>query len=117
MLDKNIFKNSSHNKLYEFILKSQNLGKEIKIGDVFIAFDTQKDEGIKDIINYNFDAINNTEKYFRECVKNLQLEVLLKKQQDIIAQIQNTDVKEQKILLMQKLSELTKQINIQKKTN
>jgi hypothetical protein len=76
-VNKDLFTHPVHKKLYDFIITSQNLQKEIKIGDLFTNFDVEQDTEIKDIINYDFIIEEaRLKKHFNECVKMLDLEFL-----------------------------------------
>jgi DNA primase len=115
--ENNIFELENHIKLYDFILKSQNLKKEVKIGELFTVFDVDNNIEMKDIINFDLESINNAEKYFKECIKNLHLEKLLKQQKELIEQIEKTKEMQEKMQLMKDLNEINKKINLQKKIN
>jgi len=109
--NENIFFNEEHKKLYDFILTSQNLQKEVKIGNLFTHFNLEEENAINDIVNYEFlmDEVQ-LKKYFEECVKTLELEYLLKEQQQIITKIEQETSVSNKQNLMKELSEINKQI-------
>jgi DNA primase len=124
MPDENIFKNQTHKKLYDFVLKGQNLQKQLKISHIFDEFDVENTPEIKDIINYHFNTYDsedekqkNEERYFNECITKLNLEKLLNEQKNIVEQIENANSAEEKNKLMQKLSEIIKKITNLKRKN
>ena len=108
MVSSELFEKESHRKLYDFILKSQELQKEWKIGDLFTNFESEPE--LLEIINLNFDLTQNQEDYFNKCVKTLELDNLLKRQQELITKIETTMDAEAKKQLMKDFSLLSKQI-------
>jgi DNA primase len=110
-VNKDIFTNEAHKKLYDFICSSQNLQKQVKVGDLFTHFNMEEEPEIKDIINYSFAADEGKlEKYFTESVKTLELDELLQKQNSLIEQIKQENNKETKQKLMDEFATVSKQI-------
>lgn len=108
------FINVTHKKLYDYIIKSQNLGKEIKVSNLFDVFDVENNTELKAIINYNFNTIKNLERYYMECTKNLELNYLIAKQKTIIENFEKATDKQIKLDLMKQLQEITNDIKNKK---
>jgi DNA primase len=108
------FENNSHLRLYDFIVKSQNSSKQVRVGDLFTAFNLEENKEIKSIIDYDFKNIENIQQYYKECAKNLELDNLLKKQKNIIELFNIETDKDKKNKLMQKLQKVTKDITNKK---
>ena len=64
---------------------------------------TQK---IYDIINYNFNETEETSEYYKDCVKNIKMAGLSKRQQAIMAKISNCDNEDEKRALRKELQEI-----------
>ncbi|MGD9901366.1 MAG: DNA primase [Spirochaetales bacterium] len=108
-----LFENDNHIKLHKFLDEAINDGKEYKIGNLFTIFSVDETPAIKEIIDYNFTG-ENPEKYFNECVKNLQLDYLFRKQKQLITEFEKETDAEKKNKIMQDYQKITKEIKNKK---
>ena len=60
--------NPTLKKLYEIIMSFRREGKEIIVSSVFDHFDMENENILKDIVNMNFEIIEDEEKYFKSCL-------------------------------------------------
>ena len=60
--------NPTLTKLYEIIMSFRREGKEIIVSSVFDHFDMENENILKDIVNMNFEIIEDEEKYFKSCL-------------------------------------------------
>lgn len=92
-IDKMYFKNPNYQKLYNFLIDKRKNGQDYRVSDVLTIFDIDEDRDIADIVDYNFENINNLERYFQESINKIrriglefrqeELKELFKKETDI----------------------------------
>lgn len=96
------FLNSSLEKLYQMIKKG------VKIGDLFEAFDVEKEENIKQIIDFSFSE-ENGEQFYLDSVKHIikqNVQMSLDKLKEEVKICDN----DKKLEIMKKIQKLTKKL-------
>lgn len=108
-----IFLNYIHNpdyiKLLELINEKEEQNQQFFISSVFDEFDVENNRNIKELINFNFEIIENPQQYFNQCLwliieNNLKFKKSLlskqysnerdvEKKKDILKEISNIDNK------------------------
>lgn len=105
------FVNNQFKQLYQYILK-YNYPIVAKILD---DFDISVQADIKAVVDFDFSAIKKPESEFEGCLLKMQLDRLIREQEQINAEMLNCTDDKLKIQLLQKASEISKKI-IEKKT-
>lgn len=103
---KNNLLNNDYITLYQFIEEKEKSGEKLLVSSVFDMFDADSNCDIYDIINYNFNETEEISEYYKDCVKNIKMAGLSKRQQAIMAKISNCDNEDEKRALRKELQEI-----------
>lgn len=105
------FVNNDFKKIFEYLINN-NFPLISKIYD---EFDVENNANIKTVVAFNFDNVKDCEKEFVGCTLKMQLDRLLKEQENVNKEISNCQDENTKMQLLQKAGNIAKQI-IDKKT-
>lgn len=102
-------------KLYEYIESCKQKNVQPIVSHVFDMFNVDNNPLINDIVNFNFNEINDDEKYYNDCVKLLIISGLELKQKDLALKISLTnEIEERKKLSMELAKIIQKQNSLKK---
>ena len=98
--------NNDYITLYQFIEEKAKTSDKLLVSSVFDMFDADSNCDIYDIINYNFNETEETSEYYNDCVKNIKMAGLSKRQQAIMSKISSCDDEDEKRTLRKELQEI-----------
>ncbi len=105
-----LIQNENQLELYKLIQNRKKQGVELHITTVFDFFDVENLQEIKDIVNFNFDSINNQSQYFYECLWLMVESYLKERQVKLTEMFKEAQTVEDRKSILQELNEITKQV-------
>lgn len=102
--------NDSYIKLYDLIKEQNKKGETFRISMLYDHFDMDNEPNLSDIINYNFNEINNPNKYYDECVWKIRENYLKNKIKELTDEFKSAkDIKSRQELISS-LNEINKKL-------
>ena len=106
------FKNSNHQKLFNFIMDCRREEKPYTISSVFDLFEVDENKDIKDIIDFNFHLYEGNEKtYFYDSLKAIYKIGIEQKEEQLKEQFKKEQDLTKKREIAMELSKITKMKN------
>ena len=65
-------KNPTLKQLFELLKEKEKNSENFQITTIFDRFDVENEPVLKEILNFNFEEVNNEEKYYKECLWSLK---------------------------------------------
>ncbi len=103
-------KNPSYIKLYDILLSYHQSNKAFLISNLFDNFDVENDVAIKELIDYNFEEIQNPSQYYEECIWKIREEYLKDKIKQYTKQIDTQADNTQRLEILKKINEIQKKL-------
>ena len=88
-----------------------NLAKEHSTSSIIEQIDEDKKWALNKLLSFDFSKVNNKEGYYLECKKAIKLKKLNLELHEIKEKVKNTESSEEKQIYLEKLVNLTKEIN------
>ena len=104
-----LFENSFYKQFNQYLIDNNPL-----LSRVLDDFDVEKNDFLKQVMNYDFSLIKDEQKEYVGCLKQLQLRQLLKKQTELQISLQSAG-ESQRMKILGELQQIIKQIQ-EKKT-
>ena len=106
------FKNSNHQKLFNFIMDCRREEKQYTISSIFDLFEVDENKDIKDIIDFNFHSYEGNEKtYFFDSLKAIYKIGIEQKEEQLKEQFKKEQDLTKKREIAMELSKITKMKN------
>lgn len=106
-MDKSLFTDENHIKVYDYIYECIKNSTSPKISDVFDILDNNAESG-KIIEAFEDKSISNQAAFYVECVKKLKKDYINRELTNLVGQLKTETNDEQKIVLKDKILQLTK---------
>ena len=96
--------NNDYKKIYHYIATCQKENKKPIVSHLFELFEVESTPDVKAIVEYEFNAGNDTEAYFKDCISQIKRSGLLQMQKELTARLRaESDIEAKK--------EIAKQLN------
>lgn len=108
-LDKYLI-NPSYKQLYSLLKNANNDNKDIKISNLYDVFEVESEPNILDIINFNFEPVADSAKYFDECVWKIRETYLKNNIQRLTDEFKKCSSAEQRKIIASQLNNEQKKL-------
>ena len=109
-LDENVkenIKNGDYIRIYNYIEEQINQGNTAKVSTIFDLFeDIENNSDVNDIINYEFNSLEDNEKYYNDCCNTLISYGLLLKQEELSQKLREAKDNNEKMEIAKELQNL-----------
>lgn len=110
-LDENLsFTNGTYQRLFDFLKNCHKSGKVCTVSSLYDYFDIDSEPLLKEIINTNFQAIDNEEDYFNQCLLTLKNGDLKDKQAKLLNSFKTETDAEKRRQIAKELGEIAKEL-------
>ncbi len=99
-------KNSDYVKIYDYIKAQYDSNNVPKVSSLFDMFDVEENSDVYDIANYEFNPLEDNEKYYSDCTNTLISYGLLIRQEKITKRLRETKDNNERMILAKELQEL-----------
>lgn len=102
--------NNDYKKLYNLIMDKHKNNQKLIISNIFHVFGIPLNKNLDDIINYNFEVIENAEEYYKQCLWSI-IEKNLKFRKDVLgAKYKEETNQEEKKNILQEIDKINKEL-------
>ncbi len=102
--------NPSYIKLYETLKEYNDKNEKFLISYIYDLFDVDNEPNIKDIINYNFELIDNAKIYYNECIWKVRENYLKSMIKNLSEQSMKIDDTQKRLDTLKQIGELQKKL-------
>ena len=99
-------KNSDYVKIYDYIKSQYDNNNVPKVSSLFDMFDIEENADVYDIANYEFNALEDNEQYYNDCVSTLVSYGLLVRQEEVTNRLKETKDNDERMRLAKELQDL-----------
>ncbi len=99
-------KNNDYVKIYEYIEEQLSIGNVPKVSSVFDMFNVDDNSDVYDVVNFEFNPMEDNEKYYNDCVSTLASFGLLMQQEELTKRLKETKDNNERLQLAKELQAL-----------
>ncbi len=100
--------NPTYKKIYQTLKKYHDENKYFQIGYLFDDGE-EKDSALTDILEYNFEDIQNPKEYYKQCIWKIRENYLKNKSSELTKSL-NSCTKEQRVEILRQISDVQKKL-------
>jgi hypothetical protein len=99
-------KNGDYVKIYDYIKLQYDNNNVPKVSSLFDMFEVEDNSDVYDIANYEFNPLEDNEKYYNDCMTTLVSYGLLVRQEEVTNRLKETKDNNERMRLAKELQEL-----------